>query len=350
MTTRDERSREDSSEASTATTATDVDDARARGETEARRRRQREHRKRNRARNKLAMRREVEGLARAFLARAGTETATKTKAEAVDWTRVPSEAGPLDKNAKGGEARGLRKRNQVATFATHLRSLVASGRDVRTVVDFGCGTGSVVMACAALFPQLKFVGIDLNPVSIDILNRRIAESGMTNVSARVGLIEESETTLDDADVALALHVCGEATDFVMDQAIERRIPFIIAPCCVGKVQKGGMRSLNRMRNDLISIEKPNSIERPRSRLMRAAGFDFESYMNAAALADWSGHQGVDPTDANEPLARLPRLAKTAIETDRGAFARENNYEVSMFKMPAQSGIRDDVIVGVPHHS
>lgn len=104
--------------------------------------------------------------------------------------------------------------------------------------------------------------------------------------------------------------------------------------------------MDRMRNDLISLEKP-TIERPRSRLMREAGFDFESYMSAAALADWSGHQGVDASDENEPLARLPRSAKKAIELDRGEFAREHEYEVSLHKMPAQSGIRDDVIVGVP---
>ena len=170
-------------------------------------------------------------------------------------------------------------------------------------------------------------------------------SGLNNVTARVGLIEECEDL--NVDVALALHVCGEATDFVMNQAIEKRIPFIVAPCCVGKVQEGGMRSLNRMRNDLIQLEKP-TIERPRSKLMRAAGFDFNSYMSAATLADWSGHQGVDPSNPDEPLAALPRRAKSAIEADRGEFARQQSYRVSLHKMPAQSGIRDDVIVGIPH--
>ena len=323
-------------------------------EVEARRRRQRAHRKRNRERNKLAVRDEVEGLVNAFLAlavdvkeEAGGEGGAARGAEDVDWTALPAEADPLGTNKRGGDARGLRKRNQVAAFAAHLRRLVEEDEKgvIQTVVDFGCGTGNVVLACAAIFPELRFVGIDLNRTSVDILNRRIQDSGLTNVSARVGLIEESET-LDSADVALACHVCGEATDFVMNQAIERRIPFIIAPCCVGKVQEGGMRSLDRMRNDLISLEKP-TIQRPRSRLMRKAGFDFASYMSAAALADWSGHQGVDASDENEPLARLPRRAKIAIEIDRGEFAREREYEVSLHKMPAQSGIRDDVIVGVP---
>ena len=69
-------------------------------------------------------------------------------------------------------------------------------------------------------------------------------------------------------------------------------------------------------------------------------------MSAATLADWSGHQGVDPTDPDELLGMLPRKAKSSIEADRAEYAREKNYDVRLYKMPSQSGIRDDVIVGV----
>lgn len=266
------------------------------------------------------------------------------KVELVDWPSLPPGVDPLGTNKKGGEARGRRKRNQVATFVTHLRE-ITEVCDVKAVVDYGCGTGNTILTLASVFRHINFTGVDLNEISIRILNERIAASGLNNVTARVGLIEECEDV--DVDVAIALHVCGEASDFVMNQAIEKRIPFIIAPCCVGKVQEGGMRSLNRMRNDLIQLEKP-TIERPRSKLMRAAGFDFDSYMSAATLADWSGHQGVDPSNPDEPLAALPRRAKSAIEADRGEFARQQSYSVKLCKMPAQSGIRDDVIVGIPH--
>ncbi len=298
------------------------------------------------------MRDEIGGLLDAFEAfeplgmrmEDGWRVGADEKVALVDWPSLPPGVDPLGTNKKGGEARGRRKRNQVATFVAHLRDVIEAF-DVNAVVDYGCGTGNTVLTLASLFPDIRFTGVDLNEMSIRILNERIVASGLNNVTARVGLIEECEDL--NVDVALALHVCGEATDFVMNQAIEKRIPFIVAPCCVGKVQEGGMRSLNRMRNDLIQLEKP-TIERPRSKLMRAAGFDFNSYMSAATLADWSGHQGVDPSNPDEPLAALPRRAKSAIEADRGEFARQQSYRVSLHKMPAQSGIRDDVIVGIPH--
>ena len=327
----------------------------ARWTEEEKRQKQREHRKRNRQRNAQAVNDKVEGLIADFRALnpldapEGEQWADiyRTTPEAMDvaWETLPPKVDPFGTNKKGGESRGIRKRNQVMTFLTHLREFLdEESEESKCIVDFGCGTGNVLMTCAAMFPKHKFIGVDLNKTSVQILQKRIVESGLTNVSARVGLIEECKEM--GADIALALHVCGEATDFVMNQAIEHRIPFIIAPCCVGKLQEGGMRSLNRMRNDLIQLEKKH-IDRPRSTLMKSAGFDFETYMSAATLADWSGHQGVDPTDPDELLGMLPRKAKSSIEADRAEYAREKNYDVRLFKMRSQSGIRDDVIVGVP---
>ena len=339
-------------------------------DAEARRAKQRAHRKRNRARCRTRANERVDALLVKFralrpLERANDDGSWETvyaeeeeedRDGGVDWDELPRGADPFGTNKKGGRERGMRKRNQVMTFVKHLRVIrdfyesrefkaLRGRREIKRCVDFGCGTGNVLMTCAATFPEIDFVGVDLNATSIEILNSRIRESGLTNVSAVVGLIEDGDTL--GADCALALHVCGSATDRVLNSAVRARIPFVIAPCCVGKVQEGGMRSLNRMRNDLISLDKIEDIERPRSRLMRAAGFDFETYMSAATLADWSGHQGVDPSDPNEPLAALPRRAKSAIEADRGEFAREHAYDVTLHKMPAQSGIRDDVLVGIP---
>lgn len=321
---------------------------------EGKRQQQREHRKRNRARNAKAENERIEKLIGNFRAlnplgaREGTTWddvfASRAFDAGVAWDTLPAKADPYGTNKRGGPERGLRKRNQVMTFVALLRALFAKESGKKRIVDFGCGTGNVVMVCAALFPEHEFVGVDLNKTSIEILRGRIDESGLKNISARVGLIEESESL--GADVALALHVCGESTDMVMNNAIENRIPFIVAPCCVGKLQAGGMRSLNRMRSELIQVEK-KEIERPRSELMKRAGFDFESYMSAATLADWSGHQGVDASDPDETLGALPRKAKSSIEADRAEFARENSYDVQLYKMLAESGIRDDVIVGIP---
>lgn len=324
---------------------------------EERKIKQRAHRKRNRQRNKNAVREEVGSLLDAFVelrplgkgVEKWEEVYDARKSTEVAWGELPPRVDPYGTNKKGGEVRGLRKRNQVQAFVTHLQAILEEedGKSRKVVCDFGCGTGNVVMTAAALFPNHEFIGVDLNQKSIDILNERIVESGLSNVRARVGLIEECDAL--EVDVVLALHVCGSATDFVINSAIERRKPFIVAPCCVGKVQKGGMRSLNRMRNDLIRIDERHvEIDRPRSSKMKEAGFDFDTYMSAAGLADFSGHQGIDPSDPNEPLTQLPRRAKSAIEADRAEFARECGFDVALYKMPTQSGIRDDIIVGLPN--
>jgi tRNA G46 methylase TrmB len=324
---------------------------------EERKIKQRAHRKRNRQRNKNAVREEVGSLLDAFVeleplgkgVEKWEEVYDARKSAEVAWGELPPRVDPYGTNKKGGDVRGLRKRNQVQAFVTHLEAILEEndGTSRQVVCDFGCGTGNVVMTAAALFPNHDFIGVDLNQKSIDILNERIVESGLSNVSARVGLIEECDAL--EVDVVLALHVCGSATDFVINSAIERRKPFIVAPCCVGKVQKGGMRSLNRMRNDLIRIDERHvEIDRPRSSKMKEAGFDFDTYMSAAGLADFSGHQGIDPSDPNEPLTQLPRRAKSAIEADRAEFARECGFDVALYKMPTQSGIRDDIIVGLPN--
>jgi tRNA G46 methylase TrmB len=59
-----------------------------------------------------------------------------------------------------------------------------------TVVDFGCGTGNLVLPLAALMPSVQFVGVDLNPTACGRLRDRAAAAGLRNVTAVAGLIEE----------------------------------------------------------------------------------------------------------------------------------------------------------------
>ena len=41
------------------------------------------------------------------------------------------------------------------------------------------------------------------------------------------------------DACLALHCCGLATDYVIDQALKMCAVFVACPCCVGKINNGG---------------------------------------------------------------------------------------------------------------
>ena len=121
----------------------------------------------------------------------------------VDWAKCPPAADPAASNKRGGAARGRRKRLQVESFRAVVRAAattlgldpVGSKRRL-TIVDFGCGTGNLLLPLAAQHPEADFVGLDLNPRSIDLLSARARDAGLANVAARVGLIEEYEGPCD----------------------------------------------------------------------------------------------------------------------------------------------------------
>lgn len=303
----------------------------------------------------------------------------------MDWINCPPSIDPTGRNKKGGVKRGERKRLQVESFRAVLNATRANEEmkrnedDKLVVVDFGCGTGNLLLPLAHAEPSINFTGVDLNHRSVEILRERAASAGLKNVEGRVGLAE----TFDGAcDVALALHVCGGGTDAVLLQAQVRNAAFVVAPCCVGKLKDGGLKSIVSMKKDLKdgglkNISSPSEdddgesetnddsddvivtpggglpnmrVIHPRSRWMRGV-VQRPQYLEIAAKADWSGHQGVDPSEQSkesESLGRLPRAAKAAVECDRAAAAAECGYAVRVMKMThAGAGLKNDLIVGFP---
>jgi SAM-dependent methyltransferase len=235
------------------------------------------------------------------------------------------------------------------------------------VVDFGCGTGNLLLPLAAAEPSMRFVGVDVNRRSVELLAERAARAGLTNVDAVCGLAETYDGT---CDVALALHVCGAGTDAVLLQAQARGAAFVVAPCCVGKLKDGGLKSISAMKKDVLDqtgktsasgggedvlvrpgkSHAPITVIHPRSSWMRGR-IQRPAYLGLAAAADWSGHQGVDPlsnSEQSKALGRFPRDAKAAVELDRGAAAAEAGYGVRVMKMAHEgAGLKNDLIVGFP---
>jgi hypothetical protein len=181
-------------------------------------------------------------------------------------------------------------------------------------------------------------------------------------------------------VALALHVCGAGTDAVLLQAQARGAAFVVAPCCVGKLKDGGLKSISAMKKDVLDQTKtpsasgggeddgifagggeevlvrpgkshaPITVIHPRSSWMRGR-IQRPAYLGLAAAADWSGHQGVDPlsnSEQSKALGRFPRDAKAAVELDRASAAAEAGYGVRVMKMAHEgAGLKNDLIVGFP---
>ncbi|GFR40785.1 hypothetical protein Agub_g1400 [Astrephomene gubernaculifera] len=145
-----------------------------------------------------------------------------------------------------GRSRGMVKRWQVESFAAVLRRLLpppppaspssSSQPEPRPphVVDFGCGTGTLLLPLAVLFPHCRFTGIEMKPAAVALLQERARAAALPNVTAQRCMIE---TFLQQPfDVALALHACGNATDAALQLAVRRRAAYVVSPCCVGKLK------------------------------------------------------------------------------------------------------------------
>ena len=177
-------------------------------------------------------------------------------------------------------------------------------------------------------------------------------------------------SLGAVDDLAALEAMDEDGAAVLLQAQARRAAFVVAPCCIGKLRDGGLKSVAGMKNAISTADgdgdgktddlddelvvrpgggmPPLTVIHPRSRWMRGE-VQRPAYMDMAAAADWSGHAGVDAMEAfTGELGRLPRAAKAAVELDRGAAAAEAGYGVRMMKMlHPGAGLKNDVIVGFP---
>ena len=120
--------------------------------------------------------------------------------------------------------RAMRKRWQVESFAVVLRELErerAARDDADTlppmrVVDFGAGSGNLILPLSKCFPDMRFTAVEMKRRSAELLERRAAAAGLTNVDVVVDMIEK---TSFDFDVGVALHACGNATDFTIARCL-----------------------------------------------------------------------------------------------------------------------------------
>merc|ERR1712034_70241 len=73
--------------------------------------------------------------------------------------------------------RGLRKKQQVENFASIFHLF---GKK-KVVVDFGCGSGNLCLSLASFYTNTKFVFVDQNLESLNLLTKRAEAGGLSNV-------------------------------------------------------------------------------------------------------------------------------------------------------------------------
>jgi SAM-dependent methyltransferase len=108
------------------------------------------------------------------------------------------------------------------------------------IVDLGCGHAYLTFAAHQYLKSegiaVHVTGIDIRPASRD-RNNAIAKS--LGIESSISFLAEeiSETTMNQADVAIALHACDTATDDAIAWALNRDVPLtLFAPCCHHDIQ------------------------------------------------------------------------------------------------------------------
>ncbi|MEY4498823.1 MAG: hypothetical protein RJA40_928 [Actinomycetota bacterium] len=115
----------------------------------------------------------------------------------------------------------------------------AQGRPL-SIVDLGCGHAYLTFAAHQYLRsqgmEVKVIGIDIRE-SARIRNNEIAKKLGIADSIEFRAEEISETNLDQADVAIALHACDTATDDALAWSVKSEAKLVlVAPCCHHDIQ------------------------------------------------------------------------------------------------------------------
>eukprot|EP01083_Nonionella_stella_P077787 212567_1 len=253
----------------------------------------------------------------------------------INWSTVPDDLCPekIILSSKNKEKRGVWKKRQIETFYEILKHLLIDAKDSQICVDFGCGSGNIGLALAYLFPQHEFVLIDYNPYCIKIAKQRMQNNGLKNVKLLQMKIEQ----FDDAfDVGIAVHCCGNATDYAQLKCGKNNAHFILCSCCVGKIK------LNDKDKDEICY--------PRSDVFKQQ-ISLDEFEELSRVAD---HNETDFNHKNIN-GEQRKLCKTVLELDRCFYALETKlyHTVLLTQIVPYKGNgghsstpKNDVIVGI----
>ncbi|GMH38781.1 hypothetical protein BSKO_06665 [Bryopsis sp. KO-2023] len=292
----------------------------------------------------------------------------------INWEKMPVSCDPCDILQSGSQEktlRGERKRWQVESFALLLDRLLGSSKKSFRIVDIGCGTGNLALPLAVRFPLHEFTALDMKPQALNILNRRSHEAGLTNIKTKLGMVEDMQ---DGFDVCLALHACGNATDYAMMKAVQMRAAYLVSPCCVGKLKfsltGGSSFHMSKCRysateqahqSDYINLESlsesikeismesdPQVVTHPRSAWMTDQLTEpVQQFQAMAKMGDYFHSKDSKHGEASN-LWNAASLCKLHIEIDRNQAAKEAGYMVELIKtIHCDQMAKKDLLMGVP---
>ncbi len=134
----------------------------------------------------------------------------------------------------------------VAMLEEVERAMRSSGkRDRFVLVDAAAGKGYVGLLAAKLVFEPAGRELDVHLVERDAtrLERAREAADRLALDATVTLhardVDDACAYAKDASLVVALHACGDASDRVLDRAVEARARrLLLVPCCVGRSTRG----------------------------------------------------------------------------------------------------------------
>ena len=145
----------------------------------------------------------------------------------------------------------------------------------RLLVDGAAGHGYVGLCAAVLLGWRRVVAIERDPRRAARV--RGAAAGL-DVALEVRDADLTDGIPAEADVVVALHACGAATDALLDGAVSARARWIVcAPCCYGAAIPGYATALaeGARYGDAMLAGRHAALEVDASRLdrLRSAGYE-----------------------------------------------------------------------------
>ncbi len=122
-------------------------------------------------------------------------------------------------------------------------------KDTISILDFGCGKSYLTFFLYYYFAVLKkkkvkIIGYDLKKDVVEHCNALAKKYGYNGLNFVVADVTKDPLSSDKIDFVISLHACDVATDFALNFALERDVPYIFSvPCCqheiCSSIQKGG---------------------------------------------------------------------------------------------------------------
>ncbi len=208
--------------------------------------------------------------------------------------------GVQDSSLTFNSPKRIRKERQYSSMACMISSKF---NEAQTILEFGCGNGTLSRLIASKNPEIIVTGVDYNK---SLIKKCKEQNLLPNLTFICDDVFNSSTEYD-YDLIIGLHTCGSIADKIVQTAKQKSNGLFLIPCCYAKINP-----------EFIKYPQSNELGNRSRELLSIS--DKIKYLSGSA---------------NKPKTlyyTLHNLYCRLIDIDRVAFLRENGFDVSLEKI------------------